>query len=367
MGDSEEPASDGLDEEDSGGYEDERIRRGLEDSSLREEENTDEHAASKEEWLNTKRLEWEEHNRRRHREGSTPRKPTATELTERQAWIMEKRREWEAAQRRRQREQMEQLARPSISPAAAKRAWLREQRLEREHQRAILRPRDTKGAAPLVDASVLTSPTEREVYIRRLREQQLQSDRERRRRVGEAARRPSDAGLGSVAEALCEIQRDDDDDTVSDGVSTGHPSWLCAYSDDEHPLAGADSHDVDSVSASSSAERAQYDLEVDELELLESLRSAEHNQKPRRPSHDRQRPPPQHRLATVRIGSAGRRAELRGVDELFSEHEHARARSSPSYERAVVSDGRSSTSLSPSPSTPSEVIRLEDITFLRQR
>ena len=113
---------------------------------------------------------------------------------EKQAWLDERRLEHERNFRRRSLQQIEGVTKvPEPDDAALKREWLRQARKEHEaanrhRERRSLVETDT---APLVDPSLLSTPTEREIYLRQLEETREHSQRERQRMARDADRRPS--------------------------------------------------------------------------------------------------------------------------------------------------------------------------------
>ena len=195
-----------------------------------------------------------------------------------------------AAQRRTQRS-AEKVRAPMVdssllSTPSEREMYLRRLCEERMAQRRIQRG-DAKRSAPFVDCSLLSTPSEREMYLRGLREQRVAAQHERRRSLGEAARRPS---LPSHAIEDSAALLDDShewltcDNSAADGCDA-HGDW---FSSDEHvqwtsdtAALNLDEDDTESRPSTSdealaAAERADADaLEVEaleELEMLEALR-----------------------------------------------------------------------------------------------
>lgn len=226
-------------------------------------------AQEKEQWLQERRREWEQAKSRRQRMASSEAlKPSSKMLlNEREIWLANRRREWEMAQVAASRRRMSQACEPCAHmpdelelAAAAKRAWLSERRWEREQYRATQqRGTHVKSGAPLVDAALLSTASEREVYLQRLKHEQQQGERERRRRSVEALRRPSVSlqpaanAPASVSEWAAMQSARQYDANFDEAVETG----------DIRQFDGGES-----TSAASSAERFENEG-LDELELLE--------------------------------------------------------------------------------------------------
>lgn len=116
-----------------------------------------------------------------------------------EAWLEAKRAEHERNSRRRSAQGLEGMDK-AVEPddAALKQEWLRQRRrehemamVERERISSDLEAIGAAAAPPIVDAALLSTPTERELYIRNLEEQRHNSQRERQRMAREAERRPS--------------------------------------------------------------------------------------------------------------------------------------------------------------------------------
>ena len=118
-----------------------------------------------------------------------------------ESWLEHQKFEWARNQAERERrnrllkagtEPLQEPHRPfEPNDADIKRDWLRRQR--QQHSERLREARQqhatVKDSAPLVDASLLSTPSERELYLRSLQEERHHAQRERRRMSTEAARR----------------------------------------------------------------------------------------------------------------------------------------------------------------------------------
>lgn len=168
---------------------------------MQEEPSNDQEAAAaaKAAWLEQLREEHQRNFRRRSMEARIDdhKVPEPDDAALKRDWLRRRREEHEAARASRYRTcggGMEHSAPLEPDDAALKREWLRRRRQEHDAARAS-RGRVAEGwveqSAPLVDPSLLSTPSERELYLRALAEEREFSRRERERASTEAARRPS--------------------------------------------------------------------------------------------------------------------------------------------------------------------------------
>ena len=117
---------------------------------------------------------------------------SANEQAAKALWLEERRLEHERSSKNRRRSLV--AAEADTKPdepddASLKKEWLRRRRAE--HETALKQRRSSSAvddSAPLVDASLLEMPTERELYLRQIAEQRSMSERERQRMVAEEER-----------------------------------------------------------------------------------------------------------------------------------------------------------------------------------
>lgn len=107
-------------------------------------------------------------------------------------WLAAKRREWEQAHQRRKSmtNQLEGFAAAEPTDATRKREWLNSQREKHNRAMASRKKMGIDEKHLIVDASLLSTPTDRELFLRALHTQREASRRERRRLAAEAELRP---------------------------------------------------------------------------------------------------------------------------------------------------------------------------------
>jgi hypothetical protein len=220
-----------------------------------------------------------------------PRKPYRYSFEEKesaeakQAWLEVQKVEWEknqqAREKRFQLQQHQGLPAAPTEPddAALKREWLRRRRhaheaamSERENIAAASVDRD----APLVEASLLSTPSERELYLRSLQDERSLAQRERRRMSTDAARRPSfTAAGGDEQAAMMDLM------AASASATEREAADLYSFNYGEHGRPNGCGTSAPPTS-STTAERTEADA-LEDLEALEALRLQELQQH-RRPS-----------------------------------------------------------------------------------
>ena len=199
------------------------------------------------------------------------------------AWLEERRREHCENFRRRSVQAAEPEAKAAEpDDAAMKREWLRQRRME-HGAKMRSREREMTGsaaspyplnAAPLVDASLLSTPSERELYLRYLAEERMLAQRERSRMDEEARRRPSFSMSGALDDSLIRYDEVPDDSYAAnygERWAWGHGVWGGKDVDGETS--------AENSTTTSAAEREAE--EMSELEAIETLRLHEMNQERR--------------------------------------------------------------------------------------